>query len=398
MKHLIIFLLIINSNQRINAQNLIPNGSFELINTCQKYHERCAPKAWRSSNLKNFYYPEYLPNTKMAIPPFKGSRSIALTFYYQGKAYERKFAQAALICPLIEGERYHFKIHYLLKKAAVENFGIYFADSLKVFTKNDFLKTAKPQIIVPVRQDLAANEWAVFETAFTATGNEKGIILGNFAVDSLTTIFAAKDIYKRNFEKEKKKRIYVRFDDLSLTPINETAHADCTFDENLAAIYNDSIRHILEHPRTIHPLELELNIPVAEQTFDYSPPIDTYIIREDTVQTNKIFSFKHINFETNSARLFRSSYFTLNQIVEALQKNPSLNLRIVGHTDDVGLGNFNRMLSEMRARSVADFLVSKGIKRRRLTTFGMGESTPISGNNSEGGRLKNRRVEFLLVK
>ena len=116
------------------------------------------------------------------------------------------------------------------------------------------------------------------------------------------------------------------------------------------------------------------------------------------METNKIFSFKRINFETNSARLLRSSYFTLDQIVAALQAYPALNLRIVGHTDDVGAGSFNKMLSEMRARSVADFLVSKGVERRRLITFGMGESAPISRNDSEGGRLENRRVEFLLVK
>jgi len=116
------------------------------------------------------------------------------------------------------------------------------------------------------------------------------------------------------------------------------------------------------------------------------------------VQTNKIFSFQRINFEANSTRLLLSSYYTLEQIVAALQKFPALNLRIVGHTDAVGSGSSNRMLSEMRARSVADFLVSKGINRRRLTTFGMGENAPISENISENGRLENRRVEFLLVK
>lgn len=398
MKYFFTFILKITLILSVNAQNLIPNGGFEAVNTCQKYHELCAPKGWRSSNLKNFYYPEYLPNTKMAIRPFEGSRTIALTFYYQGKDFERKFAQAALICPLKKGERYQFEIHYLLKKAAVENFGIYFADSLKVFTKNDFLRAVKPQIIVPIRKDLAENEWAVFEIEYTASGEEKGIIFGNFAPDSLTTAFPAKGVSKRDFEKEKAKRIYVRFDDLSLTPIDKTAHEDCAFDKNLATIFNDSIRHILEHPKIIHPLKLEVNAPAAERTFDYVPPADTYIIGKDTVETNKIFSFKRINFETNSARLLRSSYFTLDQIVAALQAYPALNLRIVGHTDDVGAGSFNKMLSEMRARSVADFLVSKGIERWRLTTFGMGESAPISRNDSEGGRLENRRVEFLLVK
>lgn len=398
MKILATPILIICLHFLASSQNLIPNPGFEEINTCLKYHELCAPKGWRSSSLKNFYYPEYLPNTKMSVRPFEGNRTIGLTFFYQGQEYERKFAQAALICPLKKGETYHFSIHYLLKKAAVTNFGVYFTDSLKITRKDYRFKKVKPQIIVLVRQDLPENEWAIFETEFMATGDEKGIIIGNFAEDSLTTIFAAKGVSKRDFQKEKEKRIYIRFDKITLTPLSDTTHTDCLFAENLATIYQDSVRHSMKPPRLIHPLEFELSAPIAERTFDYTPPANTYIIGKDTVQANKIFSFKRINFETNSARLLRSSYYTLEQIVAALQEYPALNLRIVGHTDAVGSGSSNRMLSEMRARAVADFLVSKGIDRWRLTTFGMGESAPISENDSEGGRLENRRVEFLLVK
>jgi len=379
------------------AQNLIPNGSFEEVNICKKYHEECAPKGWRSSTLKNFYYPEYLPNTKMAAVPKEGSRTIALTFYFEGKEYERKFAQATLVCELKKGEQYRFKIHYLLKKAAVNSFGIYFAEELKVFKKNDYFKTVKPQIEIPIRRDLAENEWAFFEIEYTAKGGEKGIVIGNFKENVATEVFPSKGSSKREFKEEKEKRIYVRLDAISLIPLNEAAHSDCPLEENLQTIYEDSVRHVLEHPKVIHPLELEIANATTERVFEYEEPEQVIVIGEDTVQTNQIFSFANINFATNQAILLLSSYPVLEEIAAALNENPALNLRIVGHTDNIGRGNFNQMLSELRAKAVADYLVRSGVSRRRLTTFGMGESTPIKDNESKNGRAENRRVEFLLV-
>ena len=378
------------------SQNLLPNPGFELENTCQKYQELCAPKGWRSSTLKNFYYPEYIPNIPKSVRPFEGRRTIALTVFYEGKDYERKFAQASLICPLKKDARYRFKIHYLLKKVAIEEFGVYFTDSLKVFKDNDFFKEVQPQILIPVQNDAIEGQWIAYETEFVASGNEKGIILGNFAEDSLTNIIPTKNINKRNFEEESNKRIYIRFDEISLIPLDSTIYKDCDWQQNLAIIYSDSIRHILEHPKSIHPLDISTEKKPQNHTFSYAPAGDTYIIGADTVSVNEIFSFEDINFETNSARLLESSIFTLGQIVIALKNYPELNLRIVGHTDDTGAGNFNKMLSEQRARAVADYLVSRGINRRRLITFGMGAGMPVSENDTITGRLKNRRVDFFL--
>ncbi|MEJ2322542.1 MAG: OmpA family protein, partial [Gammaproteobacteria bacterium] len=69
---------------------------------------------------------------------------------------------------------------------------------------------------------------------------------------------------------------------------------------------------------------------------------------------------------------------------------------IVGHTDSVGSDAYNQGLSERRAASTADYLVSRGIPRDVITTSGMGESQPVATNETAEGRQLNRRVEITI--
>ncbi|MCG8426245.1 MAG: OmpA family protein [Chromatiales bacterium] len=70
-------------------------------------------------------------------------------------------------------------------------------------------------------------------------------------------------------------------------------------------------------------------------------------------------------------------------------------LVIVGHTDSVGRDAYNQELSERRASAVSSYLATKGINPAKMTTKGMGESSPVADNGSEDGRAKNRRVEIM---
>ncbi len=72
-------------------------------------------------------------------------------------------------------------------------------------------------------------------------------------------------------------------------------------------------------------------------------------------------------------------------------------IEIVGHTDNVGDDNDNMMLSKLRAASVRDYLIGKGLDASKVVTFGLGETVPISSNETEAGRAKNRRVEVLVL-
>ena len=103
-----------------------------------------------------------------------------------------------------------------------------------------------------------------------------------------------------------------------------------------------------------------------------------------------------IYFDTNSAQIKPESKPELQEIANLLKQRPSLNLLVVGHTDNQGGHDHNMDLSRRRANSVVNTLVSEhGIPKSRLEPAGMGFLAPIASNATEDGRAKNRRVELV---
>lgn len=104
---------------------------------------------------------------------------------------------------------------------------------------------------------------------------------------------------------------------------------------------------------------------------------------------------KGIQFEFDSAKLLKSSYPTLDDIIALLEKIPEVKLEVQGHTDIVGTEDYNQKLSEDRAHSVTDYFQSKGIAADRLRAIGFGTRMPLADNVTDEGRAKNRRVELI---
>ena len=102
-----------------------------------------------------------------------------------------------------------------------------------------------------------------------------------------------------------------------------------------------------------------------------------------------------INFDTGKAILRPESDKVLTQIATLLTSNPSWKMRVEGHTDNVGEDAANITLSEQRAAAVVDWLTQHGVDRGRLTSLGLGDSSPVADNGSEEGRSLNRRVELV---
>ncbi len=75
---------------------------------------------------------------------------------------------------------------------------------------------------------------------------------------------------------------------------------------------------------------------------------------------------------------------------------PDRSVEVAGHTDDSGPAPGNQRLSERRARSAADYLISRGVDAARVTVVGYGEDRPVESNATEAGQLANRRVEFVI--
>ena len=112
------------------------------------------------------------------------------------------------------------------------------------------------------------------------------------------------------------------------------------------------------------------------------------------VAINKIIAFKNIQFQTNSYQLLTVSLIELDKLLQVLNENPTLKIQINGHTDNAGKESDNLSLSTHRAKSVADYFISKGIDAKRVTYRGFGASKPLADNLSEEGKAKNRRTEF----
>lgn len=114
----------------------------------------------------------------------------------------------------------------------------------------------------------------------------------------------------------------------------------------------------------------------------------------DTLPKAQPIVLNNIFFKSGSAELEARSIQELDQLVRLLQDNPTLNIQINGHTDDVGSAASNQALSEQRAQSVVNYLITNGIARQRLRAKGYGETHPIADNTTAAGRLRNRRTEF----
>jgi len=107
---------------------------------------------------------------------------------------------------------------------------------------------------------------------------------------------------------------------------------------------------------------------------------------------------EQINFELDSARITGAmSFQILDEVTRILIANPDLEVRIEGHTDNQGSARYNLRLSQSRAESVLDYLVSQGVSGRRLTAVGFGLESPIADNSTAEGRAINRRVEFHIL-
>lgn len=102
-------------------------------------------------------------------------------------------------------------------------------------------------------------------------------------------------------------------------------------------------------------------------------------------------------FATNKTTILPESESAMQNLYELMAENPELRIRITGHTDNVGTNIDNQKLSEGRAKSVKDNLVQRGISAERIETDGKGETQPITTNDTEEGRAKNRRVEFVIL-
>jgi outer membrane protein OmpA-like peptidoglycan-associated protein len=104
----------------------------------------------------------------------------------------------------------------------------------------------------------------------------------------------------------------------------------------------------------------------------------------------------NITFRTDSADLNSQFYKVLDGVAQVAKKYDKTIIEVAGHTDSTGTAEYNKGLSQRRANSVADYLVTRGVIQARIMTAAGGEDHPIASNATEQGRAANRRVEVTL--
>lgn len=114
-------------------------------------------------------------------------------------------------------------------------------------------------------------------------------------------------------------------------------------------------------------------------------------------QAIKVTFESGILYATNSSTLNTSSRESLNKFATSLLENPDTDVKIYGHTDSTGNDAINQPLSEKRAESVYNYLVSRGVSGTRMIAEGFGSQDPIADNGTVEGRSQNRRVEIFIL-
>ena len=105
----------------------------------------------------------------------------------------------------------------------------------------------------------------------------------------------------------------------------------------------------------------------------------------------------NVEFEFNSADLAPATLGTLNEVGQALTTRPEASVEIQGHTDAVGAAAYNMQLSQRRADAVREYLLANfDLNPDQLTAQGFGEADPIASNDTDEGRARNRRVQFVI--
>lgn len=130
----------------------------------------------------------------------------------------------------------------------------------------------------------------------------------------------------------------------------------------------------------------------ADIKSNYEMVIELYPINK-----TEFIQIGSLNFKQSKSSLMANSTPELDRLYRILKQNNKLEIRIEGHTDNIGDGGAKESLSEARANTIKQYLIDKGISARRIDTKGYGDSRPLNTNETEAERRANRRVEVRII-
>ncbi len=347
------------------AQNLIPNGGFEAYRNCPRhlgnFQEDVAIWTTPTEGSTDYFH---LCSQHMGTPEnFNGAQTTLegkgyAGFYAFAPGDYREYLQVPLKAPLREGKTYLLSFHVSLAERsdyAIRDFGVLFSSApLSLKTKKALTRGKRYSVSENAYHYLEINNdgfaadtsgWMRLEAEVHAKGSEKYLILGNFRPN--------KETRTRATRRHSNKGAYYYLDQVEL---RERPGGDL----------------------------------MAEATAGGEIPRG---FRLDSLQ-----AFQSLLFEFDTYRLSGSGKEEIRSLFGFLERDPSLELHLGGHTDATGSPGYNQKLSERRCKAVAAYLTSLGMPPGRISWQGYGASQPVASNATEAGRSRNRRVEFIIRK
>lgn len=333
-------------------KNIVPNGSFENYRKKSGSIRQAIP--WQQIASVDFYQEPISNDTTAEKGAIEGNCYAGLRFQ---KKY-KEFLQVKLAESLRRGTVYEFEMYVRLafwSNASLKSLGALFT-KVGYKSQRDVVRTAIIDSVCKKGSFINGYKWFKISGKYLADGGEKYLTIGNFSPN------VKKDMIRMNVFKFGFKEAYYFIDDVTLIKAKEP----------------------------IEKVKVEIvGSFVAEQ--------DSVLEVKQDIKVGEKVTLKNLFFENGKYYLLPESYTELNKLVQYLIRNPQMEVRINGHSDNSGSKAKNQKLSEYRAREVFEYLIKKGAQNK-MYFKGYGSQFPIASNDDDIGRAKNRRVEFEIIK
>lgn len=473
-----------------NAQNLVPNPSFEDVNICTEFNAPCSPAAWESVAPEGMKL-DYMYNPATVA----GNNFVRLV--YAAPDRRRNYAQTQLLCPLEKGRKYQITLIVGKDGEGIPELDVHF-DTSYVFREfanplaemEAHLKTAEKDVVKTVKGRI---NFYTFQHEFIPKENYGYVLIGSLQTGAFSP-----------------KKIHNYIDSISIAPVGEQGKLCENAVKVKERLYEQHRRHVipglfyrrlqesLKKPalpvkcitiivkdekiftgrgRAMEPeaaARLDSVIRLYDPGLGMKVSITGHSARAESHNFNKVMSLEtarkiadvlvyrngfsyddiaidgkgntmprfdtstiegregntyvtleccipqalpeaevaaippppkpdtlvipDVLFRFNSSELNVKLYSALDSLIEKIPKAEAIQLQLLGHTDNVGTDEYNLDLSRRRAMSVADYLKKKGLDQFIRHVAGMGEASPVAGNDTPEGRKKNRRVEIIIYK
>lgn len=360
------------------TQSLVANGNFEDRNICIEFSSGCAPEGW-------FRFPMQRMNQSYF------NRTYSKGHFYETIAMEnreipfssRSYIYTKLICPLEKGKEYRFRVSVFTNGHQFDHVDLALS-KYEPYRNRKLLENNQQNYILKLTHfSKYVNDWREASVVFTATGEERYLLLGNLSRDKMP--------YTREYSREDP-WIYYDLDSVSLLPVSGKWIPCENARDNVQLLYMNNYRHtefnfLDDEPPVAEPAtQLKDTVVVLKKDTIRQPPTDTLLIPD-------------VLFEFDKGVLNPVLYATLEKIVQVINVKPFNRLEIIGHTDAKGSVAYNQQLSEQRANAVANYLYAHlPLTANRVTIIGQGATRPVATNQTAAGRTQNRRVEIVIIR